>query len=104
MLRFISHLFKLNYEECKGCDVLKNQLAIANNEKEELRKVLLDLVKPKVYEAPSVPIESVKPKLVTWDAKRRMLEEQSRVEAQIRQQNIEKLERELEIEGKEKEG
>lgn len=100
MLRFICFLLGKNYEPCKGCEVLNNQLAIANHEKELLRNTLLDLVKPKVFEAPSIPIEPIKPKIVPWHMKQRELESQSRAEAKIRQEyernlNIENLEREL---------
>lgn len=109
MLRFISHLFKLNYEPCKGCEVLKNQLDIANHEKERLQETLLDLVKPKIHEVPSTAVEPIRPKIVPWHVKQRELQAQSAVEARLRKENVDKLERELGIkneedERKEKEG
>jgi hypothetical protein len=104
MFRFISHLFKLHYEPCKGCEVLKNQLDIANDQNNELRRTLLDLIKPKVFEAPAVPINPVRPRVVNWEQKKRELEEQDRAEAKIREEHIKQLEVEMEIGKETKEG
>src|SRR5688572_14747324 len=98
MFRFISHLFKLHYEPCKGCEILQNQLEIANDRNKELERTLLDLVKPKVFEAPAVPINPIKPKVVNWEQKRRALEEQDKAEAKIRAEHIKELEEQLGVE------
>jgi hypothetical protein len=74
------------------------QLAIVNAEKQQMLNVLLE--KPKIeIEVPKIEIpESVKPKLVTWNMRRQMLEAEDREKAKILRQKAEetaKLEKEL---------
>lgn len=97
MLRFISHLFKLDYESCKGCEVLKNQLDIANHDRQLLQETLLDLLKPKIHEVTPISVEPIKPRIMPWRVKQRELEDQARHEAKLKKEHIDKLERELEI-------
>jgi len=78
MLRFISFLFNKPYEECKGCEVLKQQLTIANEEKKQLTETLLSLVKPKTYEAPAIELQPIQSKVGLWSRRRAELERQDR--------------------------
>lgn len=79
MLRFLSFLFfNKQYETCKSCETLKQQLAIANEEKHELTQTLLGLIKPKVYEAAPVSVEPIVPQLTMFSRKRAALESASR--------------------------
>lgn len=61
MMRFICALFKIEFEPCKGCEVLKQQLAIANEEKELYHRTFLDILRPKVIEP--VPVEMKQPQM-----------------------------------------
>ncbi len=97
MLRFICFLLGKQYEPCKSCEVLRNQLEIENHKNELLQSTLLDLVKPKVFESSSIPVEPIKPKVVPWHIKKRELEDQSRIEAKLQKEYTERLEKELEI-------
>ncbi len=57
MIRLLMRLIGiLDYEPCKSCEILKQQLAIVNAEKKEAIDLLMDLAKPK----PVVPYEPVK--------------------------------------------
>ena len=106
MLRFISHLFHLNYESCKGCEVLNQQLAIANQEKRDLTETLLNLIKPKIYESAPQVLEPITPKLAMWSRRRAILEESERQKAHVmrnsplvaKPDDISRLESELGVE------
>lgn len=83
MIRFISHLFKMNYEPCKGCDVLRTQLQIANENNKELTQTLLNLLNPKVIEATTREILPIKQNLTTFTKRREMLEAEDRNKAKV---------------------
>jgi hypothetical protein len=104
MIRFIKHLLGLTYEECKGCEVLRQQLAIANDEKQRLTSTLLDIIKPKVYESAPVELEPVVPKYTTFTRRRAALEEAARDKARVMKESqfvaakdTDALEKELDI-------
>lgn len=78
MFRFISHLIGRPYEECKSCEVLKQQLEMVNQEKRDLLDTLLGVVNPKVVDQPSVVLQPIAPKAMLWRQRRAMLEEQDR--------------------------
>lgn len=65
MFRFISFLLGRQYEECKGCEILKQQLYIVNEEKRQLTQTIIDIVKPQppaiqhVTSGTTVPITAV---------------------------------------------
>lgn len=49
MIRLLLHVFKIrDYESCKSCETLKNQLRFVNAEKMELMETLIQLTRPKV--------------------------------------------------------
>lgn len=83
MLRFISHIFKLSYEPCKGCDVLRTQLEITNQNNKELTQTLLNLLNPKVIEATTREILPIKQNLTTFTKRREMLEAEDRNKAKV---------------------
>lgn len=96
-------------KSCKSCEVLKQQLEIANSEKKELLEALLSIVKP----APVIVSETTKileptdRKFTTFSKRRSALEEASRQKANAeksslaaksdneQQKSIESLEKEL---------
>jgi hypothetical protein len=90
---------------CTSCETLKTQLAIANDEKRMLLNAVL--VKPAPEAQPTIDYEKVKPKMMTWNVRKQMLEAEDRKTAQILadkradekiNKDIEKLEKELNIE------
>lgn len=83
MLRFLTFLLGREYETCKSCETLKQQLNIANHEKEQLQDTLISLLKPKVYEAAPIEIPSAQPTAGLWSRRKRMLEDQDRNRAKI---------------------
>ena len=67
---------------CPSCETLKQQLEIANYEKEKLLNKLLE--KPdQVPERSEAPPMVTRPKTITWAMRRQMLEQEDRVKAQI---------------------
>lgn len=108
MLRFISHLIGKPYETCKSCETLKSQLNIVNLERQQLLDTILGLVKPEVIvnQNPITVTGAVGPKAVPWRIRQQELERNSRAEAKTvrnREEEIAKLEAELNIETKDKE-
>lgn len=69
---------------CVSCETLKMQLSIANNEKKQLLESILSLTeKPKETVQPTVNLEALRPKAVTWSVRRQMLEAEDRKQAQL---------------------
>lgn len=89
-------------KSCPSCDTLRKQLELVNYEKKELLETVMNLVKPQVVEASPVHIDPVTPKVTSFSAKRRMLEEADRAQArklrEVEAENkasVEELEKEL---------
>lgn len=122
MIRFISHLFHLNYEECKSCQILKEQLEFEREEKHELINTLLRIVKPDAVVADRIntPTDGqIISGAKTFSRRRAALELKDRIEAQTRANSniiakpdseiseaktIEQLEQELNLSGREQNG
>lgn len=88
MIRLLLHLLKVkDYEQCKSCEILKQQLELANAEKRELTETLLQIIKPAVVVPDQAPKELVNPAnlKVTFGRKRAELEKSFRVANQIKQ-------------------
>jgi hypothetical protein len=69
---------------CSSCETLKLQLAIANDEKRQLLNSLLSEHKrPEVAAQEPIDYEKLKPKLMTWNVRRQMLEAEDRAKAKI---------------------
>jgi len=69
---------------CAGCEILKEQLFRANNEKTQLLNQLIELTNPaKPIDTPIEEFKPIKPKMVPWHIRKSMLEAESRAEAKI---------------------
>lgn len=89
MVRFISYLFGLKYEPCKGCEVMRQQLEMANKEKQDLLNTLLDIMKPKVeIQYQELKTINAEPKFRTFTARRQHLENQSKIRAEAERSNL----------------
>lgn len=94
---------------CQSCETLKMQLSIANHEKQEMLNTILSLTKrPDEQTSPIVEYEKIKPKMMTWNVRKQMLEAEDRKAAMLlaeqkqrtdtsRSESIEALEKELGI-------
>ena len=85
---------------CESCDTLKAQLALANIERDKLLNRILNPppIEPERSTAPEP--QAVKPRMVPWNVRRAMLEQEDREKAKLMReapQPIEKLEEELGI-------
>jgi hypothetical protein len=106
------HCDECHYDsECKSCEILKQQLAIANEEKRQLLSLVIAANQPEQEVTHQPTPELVRPKHIPWKVQRQMLEAEDREaarlmrEAQVRaaglnvtvggQQSIEELEKEL---------
>lgn len=75
---------KLEDKVCQSCETLKTQLAIANNEKQQILNSLLSLTaKPEEQVSPAVDFKQLKPTMMTWNVRKRMLEEEDRAAAKL---------------------
>lgn len=88
MFRFFKFFLRPDYEECKGCEILKHQLRETNQEKKDLLELVMSLVRPtpakiepREAQISKIPII---PKNMTWSRRRAMLEERDRIETQLR--------------------
>lgn len=95
MLHWLHHLLNPHCEQCisiadeakvcKSCETLKIQLSIANVEKKQLLDSVLSFTKPTI-EQQSSPVdyyEKLKPKMMTWNVRKQMLEAEDRKSAQL---------------------
>lgn len=86
MIRLLLHLLKVkDYENCKSCETLKQQLDLANHEKRELTETLLQIMKPTIVApAPELkvsrPIEAVGG---TFGRRRSILENMHKTQKEI---------------------
>lgn len=69
--------------ECTSCETLREQLFIANNEKQKLLEQLIEINNPKAAVQEEKEFEPIQPRIVPWHIKRRMLEAESRKEAEL---------------------
>ena len=88
---WIHHLFQPHCEQCKNdseerevcksCEILKQQLEIANFEKSQLLNMITS--KPAPEERAEINYDKVKPKMITWRVRQQMLEAEDRERARI---------------------
>ena len=83
MIRFLTFLFHREYEPCKSCQTLKEQLAYERDNNHRLTQVLLDIVKPKVVEAAPIEMNQIAQSSAIFSRRRAALEEKDRQEAKI---------------------
>ncbi len=73
---------------CKSCEILKQQLEIANYEKKQLLDSIVNSLRPREETAKEINYEAVRPKMTAWKVQRQMLEAEDRERARIlREQN-----------------
>lgn len=84
MFRLLTHLLGKPFEECKSCETLKEQLLIANEEKAELTKTLISILKPEIHQTPVIETKALVPLRQTFSRRRAALEERDRLEAQTK--------------------
>lgn len=83
MIRFLTFLLGREYEECKSCKTLKEQLDFERAEKKELTKTLLEIIHPKVIEAAPVELNPINQTSATFSRRRAALEEADRQKAKV---------------------
>lgn len=95
MFHWLHHLFNPHCDQCKeesqenkvceSCETLKMQLSIANAEKQQMLNSILSFTAPRQENQSSPPVdyEKLKPKMMTWNVRRQMLEAEDRKQAQI---------------------
>jgi hypothetical protein len=84
MFRFISFLLGREWEPCKSCENLKQQLEFERSEKRLLIDTLVNIVKPKEVEAAApIEINQIQQSSALFSRRRQALEEADRKEAQI---------------------
>lgn len=115
------HLLNPHCEQCKeereenkvcpSCEILKQQLEIANYDRRQMTKDLIDAYKPAPPAPPAaINYDEIKPRNIPFPVRRQMLEEEDRRKAIALRQNaesqkaaatqsVESLEKELGIEG-----
>lgn len=92
--------FGLEEMPCDTCEVLRAQLDESNRERRELLNRLLDSSKPEPSPVEKEEFQPIKPSFVPWRVRQQMLESEDRHQAKLikdRQNEIDKLEKELEI-------
>ena len=93
--------FDLEQPPCRSCETLQMQLAIVNREKEQMLQTILSFAKPAIQEAPaSINLQDVKPKAITWNVRKHMLEAEDKKTAALmaesrKQEHAASLEKEL---------
>lgn len=88
MGHWFHRFFKPHCPECRhsciSCDTLREQLSIANAEKERLLKLILQRHEPKTEPVQETRnLEPIAPKITTWKQRRAMLEAEDRQKARI---------------------
>lgn len=84
MVRLLLRLMKIkDFEVCASCETLKQQLEYERSEKRQLTDTLLNIIKPKVYEAPTQELNPIMQTSGLFSRKRAALEAKDREEAKI---------------------
>jgi hypothetical protein len=83
MFRFISFMLGRQWEPCKSCENLKEQLIYERDNNMRLTNTLIQIVSPKAVEAPPIEINQVAASSALFSRRRAMLEEKDRQEAAI---------------------
>lgn len=105
MFLFFHRLFNPHCEHCReerqetkvcsSCETLRQQLEIANHEKEKLLERILEKPEPEVN---TQPIPVTQAKNIPWNVRRQLLEAEDRVKAKLMRdapKPIEELEKDL---------
>lgn len=77
--------------ECPSCDVLREQLNLANTEKQRLLDLILEKNRPEIPVPQLVPQPISKTNYMPWKVRQQLLEEEDRQKARIlREKELEK--------------
>jgi hypothetical protein len=88
MIRLLLRLLKItDFETCKSCEILKQQLLIANVEKKELTETLLSLIQPKIIQEPSINVPAFEDKGKRFGQRRAELERQHSAQRDVRERS-----------------
>lgn len=88
MIRLLLRLLRItDFETCKSCETLKQQLEYERDEKRQLTETLLSIIKPKAYEAPTVELNPIIQTSGLFSRKRAAMEAKDREEARILRQS-----------------
>lgn len=95
MFHWLHHLFSPHCQICReaaeenkvcqSCETLKMQLSIANIEKKQMLESILSMTKPNEVQGtpPAINYENIKPRMMTWNVRRQLLEAEDREKAKI---------------------
>lgn len=84
MIRLLLRLLGIDdFEICKSCETLKQQLEYERSEKKQLTETLLNIVSPKTIESAPVILNPVAQSAGLFSRRRAALEEKDRQEARI---------------------
>jgi hypothetical protein len=83
MFRFISFMLGRDWEPCRSCENLKQQLEFERSEKRLLIDTLVSIVSPKAVESPPLEINQIAQSSSLFSRRRAALEERDRQEARI---------------------
>ena len=84
MIRLILRLFGItDFDTCKSCETLKQQLEFERSEKKQLTDTLLNILSPKVVEASPVELAPIVNSGGLFSRRRAALEAKDREEAKI---------------------
>jgi hypothetical protein len=84
MIRLLLRLLGIkDFDTCKSCQTLKDQLEFERSNNKELTETLLRIVSPKVYEAPPQELTPIALTGGNFARRRAALEARDRAEAQI---------------------
>jgi hypothetical protein len=97
-----------DYESCKSCETLKQQLEYANMNNKQLTETLLNLIEPKIIAQPAAELKLASPVAKTFARRKAELENAERTKKDIIAnspfiaKSVDELEKELGIEDNEK--
>lgn len=84
MTRLILRLLGIkDYEVCQSCETLKLQLQIANEDRERLTNILINIFQPKPIEAAPIEYNQIQSSSALFSRRRAALETKDREEARI---------------------
>ncbi len=84
MLRILLRLLGIkDFDTCKSCETLKEQLLFERDEKKRLTDTLLNIIKPKEHEAPPIEVNQIASTSALFSRRRAALEAKAREDAMI---------------------
>ena len=84
MLRLLLRLLGIkDFDTCKSCETLKDQLEFERSNNKELTETLISIIKPKIVEAAPVEINPIPISGGSFARRRAAMEEKDRQEAKV---------------------